>query len=67
MMRSMVEESTRLVSWSVERRVPRRVRPSVVRMRTFSAGGRPGGVCQCGFDLGVVGEGESGGGEVLLT
>lgn len=39
MMRSIVEARTRFVSWSVERRVPRRVRPSVVRMRTFSVWG----------------------------
>lgn len=36
MMRSTVLVRTRLVSWSVERSVPRSVRPSTVRMRTFS-------------------------------
>lgn len=36
-MRSTVCVRTRFVSWSVERRVPRRVRPSTVMTRTFSA------------------------------
>lgn len=36
MMRSTVLVRTMLVSWSVERSVPRSVRPSTVRMRTFS-------------------------------
>lgn len=35
-MRSTVWVRTRFVSWSVERRVPRRVRPSTVMTRTFS-------------------------------
>lgn len=37
--RSTVSESTRLVTWSQETRVPVRVRPSTVRRRTFSGGG----------------------------
>ena len=35
-MRSMVSSRTRFVSWSVDRSVPTSVRPSTVRMRTFS-------------------------------
>jgi hypothetical protein len=35
-MRSTVWVRTRFVSWSVERRVPRSVRPSTVMTRTFS-------------------------------
>lgn len=35
-MRSIVLVRTRFVSWSVDRSVPRRVRPSTVRIRTFS-------------------------------
>jgi len=38
-MRSTVSLSTRLVTWSQETRVPVRVRPSTVMMRTFSVGG----------------------------
>ncbi len=35
-MRSTVLDRTRFVTWSQERRVPVRVRPSPVRIRTFS-------------------------------
>lgn len=35
-MRSTVLVRTRLVIWSVERRLPTSVRPSTVRIRTFS-------------------------------
>ena len=38
MMRSIVSARTRFVTWSQETRVPVRVRPSTVRMRTFSVG-----------------------------
>ena len=38
MMRSIVSASTRFVTWSQETSVPVRVRPSTVRMRTFSVG-----------------------------
>jgi len=37
MMRSMVSERTRLVTWSQERSVPISVRPSIVMTRIFSA------------------------------
>jgi hypothetical protein len=36
MIRSTVSASTRLVTWSQDTRVPVRVRPSTVMMRTFS-------------------------------
>lgn len=54
--RSIVSERTRLVTWSQDTRVPVRVRPSTVRMRTFSGGER--GVSLEGF--GDVGEGGGG-------
>jgi hypothetical protein len=38
MIRSIVSASTRFVTWSQETSVPVRVRPSTVRMRTFSVG-----------------------------
>jgi len=39
MMRSIVSARTRFVTWSQETSVPVRVRPSTVRMRTFSGRG----------------------------
>jgi hypothetical protein len=39
MIRSTVSASTRLVTWSQDTRVPVRVRPSTVMMRTFSGEG----------------------------
>ena len=60
MTRSMVWLRTRLVSWSQERRVPVRVRPSAVMTRTFSVRWGEG----VSFVVVLVG---LGGGNLLLT